>query len=331
MNFLVKNKIFILLLLIISLNASAQQNAPFSLLFYNVENLFDTINSPYVSDGEFTPDGSKKWNTRRYYDKLNNLSKVIIAAGKWNPPDIIGIAEVENKKCLYDLTGKTVLSKMRYRIVYHESEDRRGIDVALAYNPETFCVLHDTALRVHFANQPQLRTRDILHVTGVIQQWNDTIHVFLCHFPSRYGGAARSEHKRLAAMHVLTDAIEKVYNKNPSAHIVVMGDFNDYPHNKAPQTLLSTFTHNKMIKTTDSLHKGTYVYKGVWNELDHCYISDFLTHNYSYSFSIISYDFMLQKHKNGKTAPRRTYLGSYYLGGYSDHLPILFRMQKKQN
>src|SRR5690554_1073054 len=131
MNFLVKNNILVFLFLIKSLAGSAQQDAPFSLLFYNVENLFDTINSPQVRDGEFTPDGSKEWDSHRYYNKLNNLSKVIIAAGKWNPPDIIGIAEVENKTCFRDLVGKTVLSKMRYQIIYHESEDRRGIDVAL--------------------------------------------------------------------------------------------------------------------------------------------------------------------------------------------------------
>jgi endonuclease/exonuclease/phosphatase family metal-dependent hydrolase len=218
---------------------------------------------------------------------------------------------------------------MRYQIIYHESEDRRGIDVALAYNPETFRVLHDTALSVRFEKQPQLRTRDILHVSGVIQEWNDTIHVFMCHFPSRYGGAAQSEYKRLAAMNMLTNAIAEVYEKNPSAQIVVMGDFNDYPHNKSPQTLVSSFTHNKILKTIDSLHEGTYVYKGVWNELDHCYISETISQNHSYSYSIISHEFMLQEHKNGKTKPRRTYLGSYYLGGYSDHLPIMFRMQKK--
>ncbi|MDA3883312.1 MAG: endonuclease [Bacteroidales bacterium] len=329
MNFLVMNNILIFWLLILSLSASAQQNAPFSLLFYNVENLFDTINSPQVRDGEFTPEGSKEWNTWRYYQKLNNLSKVIIAAGKWNPPDIIGVAEIENKKCLRDLVGKTVLSKMRYSIIHHESEDRRGIDVAMAYNPETFQVLHDTALPVRFKKQPQLRTRDILHVTGIIREWNDTIHVFMCHFPSRYGGTAQSEYKRIAAMNVLIDAISTVYDNKPHAQIVILGDFNDYPHNDAPQLLISSLSENKIIKVTDSLHEGTYVYKSVWNELDHCYISETMSQNHSYYFSIISHDFMLQEFKNGKTAPRRTYRGSYYLGGYSDHLPIMFRMQKK--
>ncbi|MCK9562006.1 MAG: endonuclease [Bacteroidales bacterium] len=304
-----------------------EDSQSFSVLFYNIENLFDTIASSCTNDSEFTPQSEKQWNTRKYYKKLHAISKVIIAAGAWNPPDIIAFAEVESPSCTRDILSKTALSKMRYSYIHHESPDRRGIDVSLAYNPKTFIPLFDSAIAVTLPDEPHFATRDILYVKGIMSLWNDTLHVFALHFPSRFGGAKKSEYKRIAATNVLISCISDIYAQLPSARIIVMGDFNDTPKNKAPQFLAAACSNN-FIRLSDSNQLGTNVYKNMWHEIDQCYVSVSLHSNYTLTYSIISFDFMLQTDSHGRTKPFRTYAGPYYLGGYSDHLPILCRFQK---
>lgn len=330
MSFLLKNSIlFASCVCIIHISAFCQsESKSFSILFYNVENLFDTINNPHTKDDEFTPEGDKQWGTRKYYRKLHSLSQVIIASGGWDIPDIIGLAEIETKKCTQDLIYKTALSRFRYEYIHHESPDFRGIDVALIYNPQSFTPLYDSAITVLFPNQNTATTRDILYVKGVITDWQDTLHIFVLHFPSRFGGTKRSEFKRIAATNTVLNTIEDIRKKQANAHIIIMGDFNDTPKNKAPQSISSP--PYSFIRLTDSTQAGTYVYKGVWQELDHCYISCSIQEHFSTTFSIVSHNFMLQADKNGKTKPFRTYAGPYYLGGYSDHLPIMCVLRKKK-
>ena len=334
MNFLQKNKItalgfFLCCISWIALSQTQENQKPFSLLFYNVENLFDTIENPLTNDVEYTPNGEKQWNTWKYYKKLHAISDVVIAAGAWNPPDIIGFAEIESPSCTRDIVSKTALSKLRYSYIHHESPDRRGIDVALVYNPNTFTPLFDSAISVTIPSEPQFTTRDILYVKGIISSWNDTLHVFVVHFPSRFGGAKKSEYKRIAATNTLVKFISEIHAKTPFAHIIIMGDFNDTPKNKAPQSLVAACSHN-FIRLNNPLQTGTHVYKNIWHELDQCYVSQALHCAYSINFSIVSFDFMLQTDSHGRTKPFRTYLGPFYGGGYSDHLPILCRLQRQE-
>jgi len=322
-------KISILLFCILSLTTIswAQNKHSFSVMFYNVENLFDTIDDPHKNDNEFLPTGQKKWDTRKYYKKLHNISKVIIASGKWNAPDIVGFAEIENSKCTQDIVSKTALSKIRYKTIHYESRDRRGIDVACIYNPKTVSIIKDTVYPIIFAENKQITTRDILHVEARMTKYKDTVHLFICHFPSRFGGTKKSEFKRIYAASILKTKIDSVKKINPNSHIIIVGDFNDDPTNQSIKTITSDTLNYKNLSLSDDAK--SHYYRGVWRALDQCIISTEITQKYNITYSSIKLPFILETDKNNTQKPFRTYQGPAYLGGYSDHLPIKIELQIK--
>jgi len=156
-------------------------------MFYNVENLFDTEDDPQTNDNEFLPQGTRYWNSKRYRNKLNNISKVITSLGEWESPALIGMCEVENEKVMNDLITYSPLKSQQYRYVITESKDQRGIDVALMYQRDQFRYIKHEALQVTFPKEPSKKTRDILYVSGMVLS-GDTLDIFVCHFPSRRGG-----------------------------------------------------------------------------------------------------------------------------------------------
>ncbi|MDR0941050.1 MAG: hypothetical protein LBM68_02360, partial [Bacteroidales bacterium] len=284
----------------------------FSILFYNVENLFDTIDDPVKNDVDFLPSSPKQWNTFTYYNKLNNISKVIIASGAWHTPDIIGVAEVENKTCLIDLTRKTALSRKPYEVVHHNSPDRRGIDVALLYNPRTFIVLHSQPLSVFFDTSKVSTTRDVLYVKGCVKVNNDTLHLFVCHFPSRLGGKTATDAKRAAAAAVVRSAIDSIQAQNAEARIVIMGDFNDSPIDESIAKVLQTNTlYNDtcvqcLTNILDRHAAGTHSYKNEWSFLDQTIVSNAVVRNYSIQSTVQQHDFLLETNrKTGIKTPKR--------------------------
>ena len=339
MNIFMKlNNILVCLVLVFSISSVFSQESQklvFSAMFYNVENLFDTTDNPMTQDNDFLPESKKQWNTPKYYVKLRNISRVIVAAGKWHVPDIIGLCEVETADCLWDLTHKTNLSRLEYSYIHYESLDNRGIDVALLYNPQTFTVLSSKPIRV--CNETlNLKTRDILYVKGIVMSTQDTLHVFVCHFPSRMGGQAKSESKRVFAANVLRKAIDSVqslYMNN--AHILVMGDCNDGPQNRSISEVLHAGIYNKecsscMVSVIDSTFSGTHLYKGEWNYLDQTIVSNYLYSSYILKQTIIRESFITQTTKNNsQIQPYRTYTGAYFTGGYSDHFPVLLQIFNK--
>ncbi len=171
------------------------QESHFRVMFYNVENLFDTKDDSLTSDEEFLPDGDRHWNTNKFYKKLNNIYKVILGVGEWNPPAIVALCEIENRFVLNQLVYQTPLKKFDYKVVHFESPDRRGIDVAMLYRKELFHV--DTAfpIQINFPFDENSKTRDILYVKGSFDK-KDTIHFFINHWPSRYGGYMQTKPKR---------------------------------------------------------------------------------------------------------------------------------------
>src|SRR5512133_3028613 len=154
-------------------NKIMQEPSVARIMFYNTENLFDVTDNPGTDDGEFTPGGDMQWTSGRYYKKLNNLSKVFIAAGNWQPPDIIGLCEIENRHVLSDLVYNTPFSKFEYRFIHADCRDRRGIDVAILYNPQRVCILKSHYLRI---DTSIVTTRDILYAT--LKMARDTFHLF---------------------------------------------------------------------------------------------------------------------------------------------------------
>jgi len=308
----------------------------FSILFYNLENLYDTIDDPTKNDDDFLPTSPKKWNTFTYYNKLNNISKVIIASGAWHTTDIIGVAEVENKNCLLDLTHKTALSRKQYEIVHYDSPDGRGIDVALLYNPQTFEVTYSQALPVYFGNSQISTTRDILYVKGCMKATYDSLHVFVCHFPSRLGGKTASDAKRAAAAQVLRKTVDSIQTQNAEARIVIIGDFNDTPTDESIAKILKAHTAyndtcmNCLTNIIDHRAQGTYCYKNEWYFLDQTIVSNAVVRNYSVLSRVQQHDFLLETNqKTGTKTPKRSYKGTFYTKGYSDHLPVLLSLWYK--
>ncbi|HFC00342.1 MAG TPA: hypothetical protein ENJ53_06010 [Phaeodactylibacter sp.] len=301
--------------------------------FYNVENLFDTIDIANKADEEFTPISKKKWNTQRYFKKLNDLAKVVEAM---NYPAILGMCEVENKTVLEDFVSKTVLKNKNYGIVHHESPDFRGIDVALIYQKNIFKVTDSEAITIHFPKsvigEDHYTTRDILHVTGILGG-KEVVHIFVNHFPSRRGGLQASEPKRLYVAQQLKKRVDEIF-ANPNAKVIIMGDFNDEPANKSITNVLDTkhlLKRNPADLTNcadklDAEGKGTYNYRGNWNLLDQIIVSSSMLKKNSKikigTFHIFQKEWMMYKSDKYGPTPSRTYGGPNYYGGYSDHLPV---------
>lgn len=303
----------------------------FTFVELNCENLFDTVHDSLKNDTEFLPDGSYHWTRTRYWKKINHLSQEIIALGEtpiynkgvnWQLPDMVALCEVENDSAMIALTKRSLLRKAGYEYVMTASPDERGIDVALMYQPMSFRLLHHHSIRIK--RLPDTRpTRDILYAKGVLVS-DDTLHVFVVHAPSRRGGESVSRPYRLQVASQLAHAVDSLYALNAQAQILVAGDFNDYSDSPA---LLFLEQHHLMNISKNAKGrngaKGTYRYHGEWNSLDQMLTSLSLYRKMK-GCEIGDLPFLLQEEeKYGGKKPFRTYLGPRYLGGYSDHLPLV--------
>ncbi len=313
------------------------------ILFYNVENLFDTQNDSLTQDDEFTPQSSRAWTYQKYRQKLLHIFKVISAAGQTYPPDIIGLCEIENRQVLKDLAYNTPLKQTPYFIVHEESPDHRGIDVALLFRPEHIELLYHQAIPLHFPTDSLKTSRDILY-TKLLWHQSDTLHLFVNHWPSRWGGVLPTEPYRCHAATVLRQACDSLLKLNPHAAIIIMGDFNDYPTNKSiADILLQTNKdntpplHNLMAPIHAHGQQGTHKHETTWGCLDQLIVSQACLaqdskqlHIKDGKAHIFAPDFLLMpddKHLGHK--PFRTWLGFKYIGGFSDHLPIYIDIIKE--
>ncbi len=309
-----------------------KNNKYLTVVSYNAENLFDTINNPHKNDNEFTPDSKKRYNTKRYYKKLNNLAKVISSINANELPEIIGLTEVENKSVLLDLIKTTNLQSAKYKVILEEGPDPRGIDCGLIYRPDVFKYISHKTLEVRFPFSNNRRTRDILYVKGLIKK--DTLHLFVNHWSSRRGGQEKSEPKRMQSAKVLKQNIDSILLIDAQANIVIMGDFNDEPSNKSINEVLGAKKIAEPAKLKNlmyALHKqgkGSYYYKGNYNMLDNLIVTSNLTTNtkgfrlFENRGWIFMPEFICYTFKNGDKSPAKTYGGSKYYGGYSDHFPV---------
>ncbi|MCR5713942.1 MAG: endonuclease/exonuclease/phosphatase family protein [Bacteroidales bacterium] len=310
---------------------------------YNVENLFDTEDDPRTSDNEFTPSGTNHWTMSHYWEKLQHLYEVIAHVGGWSAPAIVGMTEIENRAVLEALMEDTPLKRAGYAAVHYDSPDPRGIDVALLYRTDLVRVLNSSALPVRFDGQPDRRTRDILHVEALLG--TDTVHFFVNHWPSRGGGERESAPLRQQAARTLRRAVDAVLRDDRSARILIMGDFNDTPDD------LSVIRYLRAEQRFDGLQpgalfnltcelrrteKGSYKYQGQWDFLDQMIVSEGFLNAPSGLFvrpdamRLFSPDYLLEDDRSylGKK-PFRMYQGPQYHGGYSDHLPVYVRLERR--
>jgi predicted extracellular nuclease len=310
-----------------------------TVVFYNVENLFDTTDAPEKADEEFTPDSEKNWNTERYEKKLEDLARVISAINEGDLPEIVGLSEVENVDVLNDLTRTGFLAKGKYKAVHHESPDFRVIDCALIYRPAEFKVLDHSAISIKFEDEPDYKTRDILYVKGRTRNW-EQFHIFVNHWPSRIGGVEQTSAKRKKVASVLKSKIDSVLEAKPKARIVVMGDMNDEPTNESllevlnarPPSDQSAELGNLMFPE-DEEGRGTYNFRGNWNMLDNIIVSSNLLDDKGFEVMgsqgfIFHQDWMEFTNRQGVMYPNRTYGGPNYYGGVSDHFPVYIRLMR---
>lgn len=341
------NKLYLTaLLFLLGIQASYAQES-FKVAFYNVENLFDTINNPKTLDDDLTPEGNLHWGSYRYHKKLEDVSKAISSLGGKYPPAIVGLCEIENASVLKDLTLGSSLARHKYKYIITSSKDHRGSNVALLYQRDQLQIVQTKSYTPIIDSTNERKTRDILHTVGKLVN-GEQLDIFICHYPSRGEGVAKSRPFRIAVSKLLKQKVDSLYTIRKQPNIIIMGDFNDYPFDISIKETLGAQSLSNGIEDTliynMFLHYGknvktiaSYKYRGKWNFLDQFIVSgNLLNKNKNiYIVDNIAYvyapDFLLQEdEKYGGKKPYRTFSGWSYLGGTSDHLPIYFDLYIKE-
>jgi len=313
--------------------------------FYNLENLFDTINQPEVNDEEFLPEGPYLWNSKKYLEKLEHMADVISKIGIDVTPDgpaVIGVSEIENRSVLEDLVKQPSLKSRNYRIVHFDGPDRRGVDCALFYNPKYFKMTNAQSRPFIIAGDTSFHTRDQLVVSGIFD--GEPMHFVVNHWPSRSGGQKGSEYKRLGAANVTRSIVDSLLAIDPKAKIMVMGDLNDDPIDKSVKKVLNTATDEKVMLDGQLFNPmakmlkngiGSLAYRDSWNLFDQIILSQALlgedktTYKY-YKAVVFNKTWITTKDGTFKGYPFRTYSYGSYIGGYSDHFPVMVFIIKKK-
>ena len=315
--------ILLMMLSAVGFALRAQENEKKLAMFWNLENFFDwTDQGTGESDAEFSSYGKRHWTRKRFYTKCDAVSKTIFHIGDLygKLPDVIGFAEIENRGVLEKLCSSTLLRKCGYRIVHFDSSDRRGIDVALLYR--TTCYNHlSTSLRAPETDGKKLQTRDMLHISLKDLQTDEIYDYIVCHHPSKFGGEESSIPKRLAAMTALKEMCDSLGNRN----IIVMGDFND-----VPSAAQFDMLEESLINKSDSLHaagRGTIRYEGKWDLIDMFLVSSNIEGHSVMDIPEVPF-LMTRESRHAGEKPLRTYSGPRYLGGVSDHLPVVLYFRK---
>jgi len=287
----------------------ANSDSLFTVIFYNTENFFDAEHDSLYDDYEFLPEGTRRWTYARTERKAEQIAKVLANAGGWQTPAVIGLCEVENRRCLDLLCRK--MPDYPYRILHTDSPDRRGVDVALLYDPAQFRLLDSAFLEM----PSKLSTRHIVYACGRLPS-GDTLHLFACHLPSMNGGMRASDWKRQCAREALQQRIDSLLRQNEEAYIIVTGDMNCPPADNLRGL------SNRMTKHQRN-GEGTEKYRGRWCCLDQFYLSPPL--DSCASTRIFAPDWLSEPdERHLGRRPKRTFNGyRYRADGFSDHYPIL--------
>ena len=292
----------------------------------NCENLFDYRHDEGKDDTEYLPEATRHWTKKRYWRKLNNIAQSLLSCSEDGIPDLIALCEVENDSVLNDLTKRSLLRNAGYEYLMTSSPDLRGIDVALLYSPFIFSPISSYPLRVTPVENMR-PTRDILYTCGQTVS-GDTLHVFVVHMPSRFGGERYSRPFRQAAANRLCQSIDSIQAVTSEPKILITGDFNDGDDSLILQQIEQHGIRNltKEASAPKDIH-GTYRYKGQWESIDHILGSPYIYNKVETAF-IHAPQFLLEVEPlYGGFKPRRTYNGMRYQPGYSDHLPLVVKIK----
>ena len=339
-----------LLLLVLALTASfAVAQKPYSVAFYNLENLFDLYNDPDTHDDEFTPAGEKQWNQYKYDCKMKNIERVFfdMAAINKEYPIVIGVSEIENRLVLEDVVAMPKLAPAKYRICHFDSPDARGVDVAFLYRADVFKLEGSDNIKVHCPENPTLRTRDFVVMWGKIE--GEPFYFLVSHWPSRRGGQHASAYLREACARQIKGIKDSLIVQNPAVKVVVMGDLND---DATDDSIVKTMGAKGKVKELESgdffnpfnamlrAGLGTLAYQDAWNLFDNICVTENLVTgstgklklqkapNSKFYGNIFSRPYMIQQEGQYKGYPLRTYVGNNFQNGFSDHLPVYIYIGK---
>ncbi|MDZ4669118.1 MAG: endonuclease/exonuclease/phosphatase family protein [bacterium] len=331
-----KLPIVILLSLLICFEAEAQKGKKICIAFYNQENLFDTIDTPNKFDEEFLPNGTYRWTSEKYNNKVENMGKVIAAMNEGKGPDFLGMCEVENDIAISGLTQTLARKKIEYGLIWFDSQDERGIDNALLYKKNLVKKASGHLYKIDTAGLGGDNTRGILMCDFILQN-NARIVMFVNHWPSRREGEKESEYKRIFVAKRLRQICDSLQQKDPSVAIISMGDYNDYPDNVSIKEVMQGKASIDETGNADYFNpmnallkkgEGSYKHRGEWNFLDQFLMNrnllkDGTKINYvNESAAVFKEEWMLETEDKYKGNPKRTFGGKKYLNGYSDHLPV---------
>ena len=308
----------------------------YGVCFYNLENLFDTINNNGKYDQEFSPSGARQWNGQKYWSKIHNMAYAISHFTSDNTPmgpAVIGVSEIENATVLHDLVRHDLIKKWHLQVVHHDSPDRRGVDVGLLYNPRLFRVLNVTNATVTVEGNPSFRTRDQMCVTGMMGA--DKVSIIVNHWPSRLGGQEQSSYLREAAAARVMATVDSLLADDPNQGIIVMGDLNDDPQDKSCAVVMGAKKKMGDVKEPRQFFNpwwatldkgiGTLAYRGQWNLFDQIMISKYFLGDRSrltyMRHEVLNFDFLKTQEGDYAGYPLRTYSAGRFLNGYSDHFP----------
>ena len=312
--------------------------------FWNVENLYDTLNDQWKNDEDFTPAGTNAWTGQRYWTKIDRLAEVISQMATDITPDglaILGLCEIENKSVVQDLVNSKRLKSRNYQIVHIEGPDVRGVDPSFIYNPVYFKVTKAVSYRVPMVTDSLHKTRDILVVSGLLV--GESLTVLVNHWPSRRGGELASRPNRNSAAKMARHIADSITSADPKAKVAIMGDFNDDPTNVCVKDIVGTYGELTKVETDKYFNPmekpfkegtGTLAWKDSWNLFDQILLNkSWLPTGYDtwqyHNVRIFNKEFLKSDFGNFKGYPFRTYGGASYTGGYSDHFPVFITIAKE--
>jgi len=313
--------------------------------FWNVENLYDTLDDRRKNDDDFTPSGTNAWNSARYWLKIEHLSDVISQMAIEATPDglaLIGLCEVENKTVLNDLVKSDKLKKRYYQVVLIEGPDARGVDPALIYNPRYFALKKAVTYRVKLYPDSGHKTRDVLVVGGLFL--DEPVTILVNHWPSRRGGERQSRANRIAAAKVVKHITDSVNKTGDKVKVLIMGDFNDDPVSESVKRYIGTYSNPKEVHDSlffnpmEKLYRqgsGTLAWQDNWNLFDQVLLhprwlyGDYHSWQY-YDARVFNPPFLKNDFGRFKGYPFRTFSGANYTAGYSDHFPVYVILAKEK-
>lgn len=343
-----KRKIYslaVLLMLFVTLSATAQEKRyeVYGVGFYNLENLFDTIHDYGKNDYEYLPDGTNKWGTLKYTNKLKNMATVLNEMATDVIPvgmAAVGVSEVENSRVLEDLVNHEILAPRGWDFVHIEGPDKRGVDCALLYNPQLFKPVNSKlAPYTTEDNDTTYKTRGFLIVSG--EMGGELVHIIVNHWPSRYASSPARERAGV----LVRDLKDSLLAEMPESRVIIMGDMNDDPDDKSLKSCLGAVRDKDDIENATDLYNpwwdilrrrghGTLKYRGKWNLFDQVILSGNLVNNDRstlelYKTEIFSRNYLFQQEGRYKGNTLRTHAGGVWLNGYSDHLPVIVYLVKE--